>query len=91
METIGGVTALIVACGVIFTAIYSARNNTEKTLLQHIERLEEDIEQLKKERDAQRIEYQKKNDELFTLYQAEKERGDRLEKKVATLTRRSKK
>lgn len=99
METIAGITSLLLACGVIFTAIFQAKNSTEKTLREQIEHMDKQIREIKEESEKdikslkdenkkweQRCEeFQAKYDELFEAYQKEKLRGDKLEKKVNAL------
>lgn len=84
METVTAITALLIAAGTIFAAIYAARSGAEKTLKEHIEKLDADILKLQKDNEILRGQY----DELNKKYERERERADRLEKRITSLTRK---
>ena len=90
MENIGYITALVLAVGTVFTAIYQAKGTTEKTLREHIERLEQRIKQLEDDdtkKDKVIEDLRTKYDDLLKLYQQEKQRNDRLEKRMKSRKR----
>lgn len=77
VETVAAITAMLIAAGTIFSAIYAAKGSTEKTLKQHIEKLDKDIQEL-----------QSRYDSLLEMYNKERRRSDRLERKVRSLTKK---
>jgi len=76
-NTIALITSLLIAAGTIFSAIYAARGGAEKTLKEHIENLEASIKDL-----------QTRYDSLLEMYEKERRRGDRLERRLRSLTKK---
>lgn len=98
METFVILAGIFVTAGTVFAAIFAARGGAEKTLKEHIDRLESEIKVLKsdlvklgEEKEREIKELRGENQELRNLYQQEKERNDVLEKNFALLTKKRKK
>lgn len=87
METIAPITALVIAAGTIFSAIYHTKNKAEQTLQSHIQKLDEDLTEMRRLNRENDEKWQKKCDELIALLDKERRRGDRLEKKIKSLTK----
>ena len=90
---IAEISGLILVLGTFFTAIFQAKNNTEKNLLEQIkvmnERIEEQdkrIREISDERDTER----KEREKIMELYENEKAARTRLERQVHELKRKLK-
>lgn len=57
VEIIAAATAMLVVVGTLFAAIYQAKGNTEKTLKEHIDRIEKKYEELEKKYEELRVKY----------------------------------
>lgn len=84
MEELIPIATFVTAIGVIITAIYNARHNTEKTLQNHIDRLDAKVKRLEVDIEMWESRYR----ELEELYNKERKRGDRLERRISELTKR---
>ena len=85
MEVIVQMTALVIAAGTVFAAIYQARSKTEKTLQEHINKLDADIaalRQMGRENDAK---WAAQCEDFKKLLETERRRSTRLEKQVRAL------
>jgi Skp family chaperone for outer membrane proteins len=97
MEVIAPITALLIAAGTIFSAIYHSKSKAEITLQQHITKLDGDIDEMRKEHkeseerwQKKEIEWREKYDELKKSHEKEKRRGDRLENRIREMKKKMK-
>lgn len=97
METFVVLAGIFVTAGTIFAAIFAARGGAEKTLKEHIDRLdkriielENNLKELGEEKEREILALQNENKELRKLYEQEKTRNDKLEKRFTALARRKK-